>query len=201
MILFLKGTIIGFSIAAPVGPIGLLCIQKTLKYGKLNGFITGTGAASADAAYGLIAALGLSAITNFMIGQQNWLSLFGGLFLCYLGGKIIGQKSATNSLESSESSLLKSYITTFLLTITNPMTILSFIAVFASINNTSQHNSILNNILMVSGVFSGSLMWWFILSNFANLFKDKIDLKWINKISGIVIMLFGFVAILKLLIK
>lgn len=196
MSLFIQGAVIGFSIAAPVGPIGILCIQKTLKYGKLNGFITGMGAASADAIYGCVAGFGLSVISNFLIGQQFLLRLIGGIFLCYLGMKIMIQKGTSKSLENKGKSLLKSYFSTFLLTITNPITILSFIAVFAGLGLVAQKDSYIDAVLLVSGVFTGSLFWWLILANFADFFKDKIDLKWVNKLSGSIIITFGLVSLI-----
>lgn len=129
----IKGVIIGFSIAAPVGPIGVLCIRRTLAEGRLSGFLSGLGAATADATYGIIAGFGLTSIANFLIGQQLWLRLIGGLFLCYLGIKTFKTTTLDETISSKKQGLLGNYFSAFLLTITNPMTIISFAAVFAGL--------------------------------------------------------------------
>src|SRR5512140_2506793 len=92
--LFLRGLLIGFSIAAPVGPIGVLCIRRTLANGRVSGLVTGLGAATADGLYGCVAGFGLTFISSLLIDQQMWLRLFGGLFLCYLGLKTLLSKPA-----------------------------------------------------------------------------------------------------------
>src|SRR5467141_4067384 len=101
----LRGVAIGFSIAAPVGPIGVLCIRRTLTRGRLCGFASGLGAATADAAYGCIAGFGLTGISNLLVSQQTWLRLMGGLFLCYLGGKTFFDKPAAKSNSSNSGAL------------------------------------------------------------------------------------------------
>lgn len=202
MIPFLKGLLVGLSVAAPVGPIGLLCIQRTLNKGKLSGFFSGLGAATADAIYGFIAAFGLTFISNFLISNQAIIRLFGGMFLIYLGGKIIISKPANKSAKSKEGiRILDDYLSTLLLTITNPMTIMSFLAIFAGLGLNIEKSNI-KAFLMVIGVFLGSSLWWLILSNGINLFKDKLNqqtLKYINYVSGIIIVGFGITAIIKLL--
>ena len=130
---FLKGLLIGFSIAAPVGPIGLLCIQRTIANGRTSGLVTGLGAATADGLYGVVAAFGLTAISSFPVGQQFWFRLVGGIFLLYLGTKAFLSKPAGKAATSSQGSLFSAYGSTVFLTITNPMTILSFAAVFAGL--------------------------------------------------------------------
>lgn len=194
----IKGIIIGFSIAAPVGPIGLLCIQRTLNSGKLSGFISGVGAATTDAIYGIMAAFSITLISGFLLNQQDWLKLFGGLFLAYLGINIfISRNKEKNDIEEikKKNSLFKDYFSTFLLTITNPMTILSFLAVFASLNVITSGHKNISALFLVTGVFIGSMLWWLVLSSFANLFKTRIDLKYVNIASAIIITGFGFLAI------
>jgi len=105
----LKGLIIGFSIAAPVGPIGVLCIRRTLTGGRASGLVSGLGAASADAIYGCIAGFGLAFISNFMISQQAWLRLIGGLFLCYFGLKTLLTKPAEQAALAEGNGLIGSY--------------------------------------------------------------------------------------------
>ncbi len=131
--LFLKGLLIGFSIAAPVGPIGVLCIRRTLASGRTIGLLSGLGAATADALYGSLAAFGLTAISGFLVRQQGLLRLLGGAFLCYLGLRAILTRPANAASLNSPASHVNAYSSTFFLTLTNPLTILSFAAIFAGL--------------------------------------------------------------------
>jgi len=201
-LIFLKGFIIGISIAAPVGPIGILCIQRTITYGRLNGLATGLGAASADAVYGFIAAFGLTFISNFLVAQQNWFRIVGGGFLIYLGIRAYFSAPDNSSANTNSQNHTGAYGTTFLLTLSNPMTILSFAAIFSGFGlvDTSIHYGSAS--MMVVGVFLGSATWWLFLSTGTNLFRSRLNqrLAWINKLSGVVITLFGVIAIASLLI-
>ncbi|MEM9509675.1 MAG: LysE family transporter [Cyanobacteria bacterium P01_E01_bin.35] len=196
--LLIKGLLIGLSIAAPVGAIGLLCINRTLSQGSLLGFVSGLGAATADSIYGCIAGFGLTFISDFLIQQQFWLRIVGGLFLCCLGVKTFTAKPKEQEFELSNNSLLSAYISTLALTITNPTTILSFIAVFASLglaNTTTNHSSAA---ALVLGVFLGSACWWLILSSSVGLIRRKFNslaLKRLNQASGLIIAAFGVIAI------
>ena len=200
--IFLKGLIIGISIAAPVGPIGVLCIQRTVTYGKLNGLATGLGAASADAVYGFVAAFGLTFISNFLVAQQTWFRIIGGGFLIYLGIRAYFSTPDNPTPNTSNQNHAGAYGTTFLLTLSNPMTILSFAAIFSGFGlvDSSMHYG--SAALMVIGVFLGSASWWLLLSSGTNLFRNRLNerLSWINKLSGIVIAAFGVVAIGSLVI-
>lgn len=201
--LFLKGFIIGFSIAAPVGPIGVLCIHRSLHQGFRSGLATGCGAALADGTYGMIAGFGLTFIASFLINHIHWIKLFGGLFLLYLGFKILISRPAKQpSLSTSSKSLIRNFMTTFFLTLTNPMTIFSFIAVFASFGLGSIHTSYYAAGILILGIILGSLCWWLLLSgSVAILFRNKINqsqLYGINFLSGIVITIFGVTALLSL---
>ena len=196
-----KGMIIGFSIAAPVGPIGLLCIQRAISGGWLLGLISGLGAASADAMYGMIAAFGVTAVSSLLIEQQFWFRLIGGGFLCYLGVKTLLSKPAEQSAEAARSAHpLRAYASVLFLTITNPMTIVAFAAIFAGIGGGAS-GSYGAAALMVAGVFSGSMLWWALLSSAVGLLQGKLrpqHLRWINGISGVVLIGFGTVAMLSL---
>lgn len=192
--LFFRGLALGFSIAAPVGPIGILCIQRSLNNGQLNGFISGLGAATADAVYGSMAAFGLTAITGYLIAQTEWLRIVGAIFLCYLGLKTFLTRSATFSQTISTSGWSSAYASTFVLTLTNPMTILSFVAIFAGLGLGEITQSYASAGLLVLGVFTGSALWWLLLSSGATLFRHKLDarrLTWINKGAGVIIGVFG----------
>jgi threonine/homoserine/homoserine lactone efflux protein len=129
----LRGLAIGFSIAAPVGPIGVLCIRRTLTEGRASSLVSGLGAATADAIYGCIAGFGLTFISNFLVSQQVSLCLIGGVFLCYLGLKTFLAKPAEQAASAKGSGLAGAYGSTFFLTLTNPMTIISFAAIFAGL--------------------------------------------------------------------
>ena len=192
-----QGIIIGFSIAAPVGPIGLLCIQRTLTDGRTAGFISGLGAATADAAYGCVAAFGLTVISGVLIDQQNWFRLIGGAFLLYLGIKTFLTRPAQEAAETKGQGLAGAYSSTFLLTLTNPLTILSFTAIIMA--NASPGGSSAG--LLVLGVFLGSALWWLALSSGANLLRSRFDpqwMSWLNRISGLVIAGFGLKTLLEL---
>lgn len=199
---FLKGFILGFSIAAPVGPIGILCIRRTLQFGKFSGFFSGLGAAAADAVYGIIAAFGLSLVSDFLIAGRFWLHLIGGIFLLFLGVKTFFAKTADLTKGSvSHKTLFADFISTFFLTFTNPLTVLSFLAVFAGLGLTEQRGLYWSSFLLVSGIFSGSACWWLILSEGITLFRKKITqniMIWLNRFAGVVIGLFGLLAILSL---
>jgi threonine/homoserine/homoserine lactone efflux protein len=197
----LRGLIIGFSIAAPVGPIGILCIRRTLAEGQASGLFSGLGAATADAIYGCIAGFGLTFISSFLITQQVWLRLIGGGFLCYLGLRTFLSKPAEQATLAKGNGLIGSYISTFFLTITNPMTILSFAAIFAGLGVGSAGGNYVSAAILVLGVFIGSTLWWFILSSGVTIFRKKFNprrLRWVNRISGIIITAFGLIALLSL---
>ncbi len=194
---FLRGLAIGFSIAAPVGPIGVLCIRRTLAEGRAAGLVSGLGAATADAVYGCVAGFGLTFISGTLISQQVWLRLIGGAFLCYLGLKTLLARPAEQAAPVGASSLIGAYTSTFFLTLTNPMTILSFAAIFAGLGGAS--GDYVSAVVLVLGVFTGSALWWLSLSTGVSLFRTKFTphgLRWVNRISGLVIAAFGLLTLL-----
>lgn len=197
---FLKGIILGFSIAAPVGPIGILCIRRTLQFGRFSGLFSGLGAATADSIYAIIAAFGLTFVANFLMAGQFWLRLIGGVFLLYLGWKTFFAKINEKTKEKiTHTTLLNDFISTFILTITNPLTILSFLAVFAGLGLSNIQGSYLEASSLVIGVFLGSSTWWLLLSEGVTLFRKKVServMLWINRIAGIIIAVFGIAAVL-----
>jgi predicted secreted hydrolase/threonine/homoserine/homoserine lactone efflux protein len=215
--LFLRGLLIGFSIAAPVGPIGVLCIRRTLANGRISGFISGLGAATADALYGSIAALGLTFIAGFLVAQQVWLRLIGGIFLIYLAIKMFREKPVLGNLGGepyaeqgsslpgkraaaySRRELAVDYASTLLLTLTNPVTILSFVAIFAGLGLAGQGYAPGMAMWMVGGVFLGSTTWWLLLSSLAGALRQRFlrpqGLLWVNRLAGGVILVFGLLAL------
>jgi threonine/homoserine/homoserine lactone efflux protein len=198
----LRGLVIGFSIAAPVGPIGILCIRRTLADGWRSGLASGLGAATADALYGCVAGFSLAFISNFMVSQQIWLRLIGGAFLCYLGIKTLLAKPAEQASAGKGKGLPGDYASTFFLTLTNPMTIISFAAIFAGLGLAGSRGSYSSAGVLVLGVFCGSALWWFLLSGGVGLFRSRFNpagLRWVNRISGVIIIGFGIFALLSLL--
>ena len=200
---FIRGLLIGLSIAAAVGPMSILCIQRTLNKGQLYGFVSGLGIATADGVYGSIAAFGLTLITNFLLNEQIWIRLIGGVFLFYLGIKTMLSKPPDKAaaLDMKSKSYLGAYASTFFLTLTNPLTILSFVAIFAGIGVGSASKSFVSASVVVLGVFSGSTLWWMILTSSISLFRKKLNaqwLLWINRFSGAIITLFGIASLISL---
>lgn len=202
--LLLKGGLIGISIAAPVGPIGVLCIRRTLAEGWLFGLVSGLGAATADAMYGCIAAFGLTFISSVLVSHQAMLRLIGGFFLCYLGVRTLLARPAVQAAAVKGSGLLRAYGSTFFLTLTNPMTIIAFAAVFAGLGLAGTTGDYGSAALLVMGVFTGSALWWLLLSGGVGALRSRFPasgLKWVNRISGLIILGFGLFALSSLWIS
>ncbi|PSN18290.1 lysine transporter LysE [filamentous cyanobacterium CCP5] len=194
----LKGIGIGFAIAVPVGPIGLLCIRRTLAQGQLIGLASGLGAATADGLYGGIAGFGLSAISQWLLDWSAWLQGIGGLFLCYLGVTTFLAQPATTPAAFTSRGLATAYSSTFVLTLTNPVTILSFIAIFAGLGLVNPSGERLAAGLIVAGVFLGSALWWLMLSVAVSWLRSRFTLQamqWLNRLAGLAILTFGIVAL------
>ncbi|WIG61888.1 MAG: Transporter, LysE family [Ktedonobacterales bacterium] len=195
MDVFLRGLLLGLAIAAPVGPIGVLCIRRTLVMGRAVGLVSGMGAATADMFYGGVAAFGLTAVSDILTGQRLWLHLIGGAFLCYLGLRTALSQPAERAAETSGSSLAGAYSSTLFLTLTNPLTILSFVVIFAGLGIVNNHVGGYGPAAAVTaGVFFGSTLWWFILSGGVNLLRGRFTLRalrWVNVASGMLLLGFG----------
>lgn len=199
--ILLKGLIIGFAIAAPVGPIGVLCIQRSLQNGFKIGLFTGLGAAVADGVYGLIAGFGLTAISSFLLKEQMYIRVGGGVFLLYLGFKLLFKKATSMTVTiKPDKSARHAFFSTFFLTLTNPMTILSFIAIFAGLGVGNISMDYFHAVFLVMGIVLGSAAWWFLLSGgVALVLHHRIspsNMTWINRFSGTVMLLFGASALL-----
>lgn len=198
---FLEGLIIGFVIAVPVGPIGLLCMNRALSGGVAYGLFSGLGVATADAISGGIAVLGLTLVANFLVSQQVWLRPLGGLFLCYVGFRTFVAKPSGEGPEVRSDGFLGAYASTFLLTFTNPVTILSFLAIYAGWGIESLRGNYLSAAALTLGVFTGSALWWVILGGWLLFFRARLTargLQWAHRISGVIITGFGFVVLLNL---
>ena len=199
---YAQGLIVGFSIAAPVGPIGLLCIQRSLTRGRGAGLVSGLGAATADAMYGSVAGFGVSFVSTFLVSQQSWIRLVGGAFLIYLGAKIWRSKPRDAGTVEADHGLLGDYASTLALTLSNPLTIISFAAIFSGLGLAGAGGDYVAAAALVSGVFSGSTLWWVILSTAVSSFRKRLEqgaMRWVDRVSGTVILAFGSVAILSIL--
>jgi threonine/homoserine/homoserine lactone efflux protein len=199
---FLRGLAIGLSIAAPVGPIGVLCIRRTLADGRAIGFASGLGAATADALYGAVAAFGLSLVTNALVDQRLWLQAGGGIFLCYLGVRTwMAVPGVASGPMAGGRGLMAAWASTFALTLTNPATIISFAAIFAGLGLGQNVGGYGAAALMVLGVFLGSALWWLMLSTGVGLLRSAFTperLRWVNRGAGVIIAAFGVAALVSL---
>jgi len=195
----LKGVLVGIIIAVPAGPVGVLCVRRTIFHGRLAGLISGLGAATADAVFGIIAGFGLTFIANLLLGYQDWLRVGGGGFLLYVGITALGADPlASAAAHRDPEGLLADYASTFALTITNPITILAFVAIFAGIGFTGDAATLGRAAILVLGVWLGSLLWWVGLAFGAGMMRSSFDrdhLIWINRGSG-GILVFSGVALL-----
>jgi threonine/homoserine/homoserine lactone efflux protein len=200
---FIRGLLIGLSIAAPVGPMSVLIIRRTIAEGRLVGLISGLGIAAGDTFYGALGGFGLTFITSFLINGQFWLRLIGGGFLLYLGLKTLLSRPAEKAAAGTGKpmSLPGYFITTMLLTLTNPTTIISFAAIMAGLGIGSTSGDYLSATALVLGVMGGSTGWWIILTTLLSLFRNRITpagMVWVNRLSGLIIGGFGLLAILSL---
>lgn len=195
---------IGLSIAAPVGPIGVLCIRRTLAGGRLIGLVSGLGAATADAAYGFIAAFGLTFISELLIDQADLLRLVGGGFLAYLGLRTLFAPPAEEAAQAAAGrGLPGAYASTLALTLTNPMTILAFLGIFAGLGVAEAVGDYGTAAVTVLGVFLGSALWWLALSGGVSLLRARFDaraMRWVNRLSGIIILVFAIDILLRLFV-
>jgi threonine/homoserine/homoserine lactone efflux protein len=190
--LFVQSLLIGLSIAAPVGPIGLLTIQRTLQRGRAAGLATGLGAAAADAAYGAVGAFGVSALVAALTAARTPLVLGGGAFLLWLAISIWRAPVAERAAAASGGAdLLRCFAGTFVLTLSNPATVLSFIAIFGALAGRMVVGS---PWLMIAGVLLGSALWWLLLSAVVGHFRERFDARWrrrVNRLSAVVLAAFA----------
>jgi threonine/homoserine/homoserine lactone efflux protein len=180
----------------------VLCIRRTIAEGRSAGLASGLGAAVADAVYGCIAAFGLTVVSDALVAQQNLIRLIGGAFMLWLGVRTFLARPAEQAAQAQGRGLLGAFGSTFVLTLTNPMTILSFVAIFAAVGLGAAAASHGSAAIMVLGVLLGSASWWFLLSAAVSLFRDRFDaggLRWVNRISGAVICTFGVLAVASLM--
>src|SRR4051812_4314635 len=200
---FWKGVVVGLIIAVPAGPVGVLCIRRTIFNGRLAGFISGMGAATGDAIFGIIAGFGLTFVSDLLLDYQQWLRLGGGVFLLLAGSRAFTTDPlARMRSERDPETLLADFAWIFALTLTNPITILAFLAIFAGIGFAGEGATLGGAAILVLGVWLGSLIWWAGLALGAGAFRHSFNrnhLVWINRGSGGILVLSGvalFVSVL-----
>ena len=194
----IRGLAVGLIISAPVGPVNVLCIQRTLEKGWRSGLLSGFGAALADTLYGAIAGFGISLVIQFLIREEFWIRLIGGILLMGIG--VVYYRKPPRSLEAVQvrSSANSDFVSTFFLTATNPTTVLSFLAVLAMLGLGKQR-PLWQTSFLVAGIFFGSMTWWTILASVASLLRRRITdrtMRWMNRVAGIAIGGFGLVNVL-----
>lgn len=201
--IFLKGLGIGVAIAAPVGPVGVLCLRRSLAQGWVMGMVSGLGAATADALYGVAAALGASWISQLFLGHQSWLGLFGGGFICFLGLKTFLARPADQQERIGVADIVNAWVSTFFLTLTNPLTVIAFVTIFAGmgLGHATSHSGYLTALLVI-GVFAGSVLWWAVLATLAGFARKGVNLRilvWINRGTGVLLVLMGMALLLRVI--
>jgi threonine/homoserine/homoserine lactone efflux protein len=199
-----KGIVIGFAITAPVGPIGILCVNRTLSKGRASGFISGLGAVTADGFYSAVAAYGLTLVATVLSGHQMWFRLVGGCFLLFLGARMFFLEPVTELIRTKKSNLVADYFSAFFINLANPVTIVGFIAVFAGLGLGTMNRDLYSATMMVLGVILGSAGGWALLTGVTNGLRVRFQpgvLRVINRVSGSVILAFAVVAFASIAIK
>lgn len=199
---FIKSLVLGFLSSIPLGPIGIICIQRTLGKNRWSGFVSGLGASTADTLLAIIAGMGLSFVLSFIKDYQLLFKLFGGIIVIIIGIKIFFKSPIRQFRERrlGKNTMLRDYISTLIITLSNPVAVFLFLAAFAGLNLLN-NNYILHTLVFV-GIFTGASIWWFILSSVVNVYREKFRLKnlwWLNKITGVIIILFGIAALVSIL--
>ena len=193
--LLIRGLAAGLIIAVPVGPVNVLCISRTIKKGWRSGLLSGLGAASADAVYGCVAGFSITFVIQFLLREEFWIRLIGGILLVLIGVFYYFKPPQSLSAEG-ESTGHSDYISTLLLTLTNPTTVLSFLAVLAALGMGRRADTWVTWFLVL-GIFCGSMAWWIVLTGVVCRLRDKFNdhaMLWLNRIAGLAIGGFGVVS-------
>ena len=202
----IQGIAVGIAVSAPIGPVGILCIQKTINKGRNYGLASGLGATLADTFYAIVAGFGLTMISNFLIDQQFYMRVFGGGLLILMGIKMFMTntvKQVRSQQNGKNKSLLGDFVSVFLLTVSNPLTIIAFGAIFAGMGFVAEESGFFSVLYLVLGVFLGAGLWWGGLVMLVYIFRHKFRLKrlyWINKLGGVGVVIFGIAAIVSMFV-
>jgi threonine/homoserine/homoserine lactone efflux protein len=193
----IRGIATGLIIAAPVGPVNVLCIQRTLGKGWRSGLYSGLGAAAADTIYGAVAGFSITLVIDFLLKEQFWIRVLGGFLLIAIGVVYFFRKPLALEEKKKEKSTHSDFVSSFLLTLTNPTTVLSFIAVLATMGMREQR-TVPMTLLLIAGIFCGSMMWWVLLTGVVYRLRRSIKQQtmcWMNRIAGFAIGAFGIINI------
>ncbi len=205
LVFLIKGIVVGVVIAVPVGPVGILCLRRTIFEGRLSGLVSGLGAATADAVFGVVAAFGLTLVYRWLISWEDWLRAAGGVYLLYSGGSALFSKAQEKVTEESDpETLVRGFASAFALTITNPVTILVFLAIFAALGLGGAPAALLRAAFLVLGVWVGSLLWWLGLSLGVGMFRRSIEprhLAWVSRGSGLILFLTGAALLVTIVVE
>jgi len=205
--LFIKGILMGLLVSAPLGPVGVVCIQRTINRGVKSGFISGLGAAAADTVYAIIAVLGLGFVITFIKEEKYWIQLVGALIIILFAIKIFYTNPAVEirNNRNKKNKPLEEFISVFFVTLSNPGVFFAFIAFFAWFNVVGEENAgYFSALVLIGGIFTGALSWWYILSAVINKYRKRIRLKniwWLNKIMGIIVFICGVIALIELFVR
>jgi threonine/homoserine/homoserine lactone efflux protein len=212
LILIGSGVVIGLIVAAPIGPVNLICIRRTLAYGPVNGFFSGLGAALGDGVFAIVTGFGLTAISQWIAGYSTPIRLVGGLMLLGFGIHIfradvsaLRERDGQPAREEGQASLVRTILSTFALTITNPATLFGFTALFTGLGSLAGGQpSFFEAAVTVSSVIGGSALWWFIITTIIGTFHSRIDgavMRNINHFFGLAVTGFGIVVLGDLALK
>lgn len=204
ILLFAEGILVGFLVAVPVGPVAVLCIRRTLAHGRTSGYVSGLGAATADGLYAAIATFGLTSVGDILLHEQFWLRVIGGIVLVLMGVKTYFAKMRRKTVDGENETLVRDYFSTLLLTLTNPMTIIAFAAIYAGLGLSAITGNYVSATLLFLGTTVGSALWWILLAELVVDFRPSCDhcvLLWINRIAGVAIACFGLLALLSVWMK
>jgi threonine/homoserine/homoserine lactone efflux protein len=193
LVTFFRGAVIGLSIGAPLGPVGLICLRRMLNQGAVSGLVSGLGAATADALYGAVTGFGLTVLTGPLVRHEGWLRVAGGIVLCAIGVRCAFAHPKLAIERGARTGLLRAYVSVLLLTLTSPATVISFLAIFTALGAVGEGGR-LSVGLLVAGVFAGSAFWWVLLAGGTGALHHHVTprgLTWVNRLSGALIAAFG----------
>jgi threonine/homoserine/homoserine lactone efflux protein len=204
--ILLKGVLLGLTVSMPLGPVSIILINRTIKRGFLSGFFSGIGLGAADTLLALLAALGFTVIIGFIKDQQQKITIIAGIIVIAVGVKVFLANPVKDfrDRDKGKKSLWRDFYSVFVLSITNPYTILIFVAIFPGIHINESIRPGLVPIFLIPGVFLGAMTWWFSLSYFFSRFKKKIRLRAIvriNKFGGILILIIGVLLVVSVFTK